>query len=103
MINIRLRGNVTIVENAFGVRSSGLEMEAVINITQDFIIGGSFSYVDAEYKDFISPADGDLSGNRLIYTLETSPQFYAGYEKYFKKIGSLTYKYRLGIPIKNVL
>lgn len=84
----QLRGNILAIENAADVRSFGVEIETAYNITEHLTLGGNLAYTNAKFQNFISPVDGDLSGNRATFTPELSFQIYTGFEKYFTKIGS---------------
>lgn len=84
----QFRQNILSIENAADVRSFGVEIETAYNLSQHLQFGGSFAYTNAKFQNFISPVDGDLSGNRATFTPETSFQIYGGYERYFSKVGS---------------
>lgn len=84
----QLNDFVVVVQNASDVKSVGFEVETAVNLTETFTLGGSFSYIDSEYKNFISSTDGDLSGNRPVYTPKTSFSIFAGFETYINKLGT---------------
>ncbi|WP_312549478.1 TonB-dependent receptor [Massilia sp.] len=42
-----------VTTNAGKAKIKGLELEAIANLTRDFMIAGMYSYIDAEYKEYI--------------------------------------------------
>lgn len=55
--------------NAPKANISGTELELRLKILEGLELSGNYAYLDAEFEDFLSPADGEnLQGNRLLRT-----------------------------------
>lgn len=72
-----------ITENAGKAEIKGFELEVVGLLTDNFEVGGSFAYLDAEYTEFFGTPSvtgtGDFSGNVMRQAPEYSFYVYARY------------------------
>ena len=66
-------GFVTIIENAGESEAQGIEIEATLNVTDDFDIRAAFGYLDAE----ISQIDDGVTGIELGATPALTPKYTA--------------------------
>ncbi|WP_435277111.1 TonB-dependent receptor [Psychrobium sp. nBUS_13] len=66
-------GFVTIIENAGESEAKGIEIEATLNVTDDFDIRAAFGYLDAE----ISQIDDGVTGIELGATPALTPKYTA--------------------------
>tara|TARA_B100001939_G_scaffold337673_1_gene342309 strand:- start:3011 stop:5314 length:2304 start_codon:yes stop_codon:yes gene_type:complete len=72
-----------ITENAGSAEIKGIELEFTALLTEGLEMGGSYSYLDAEYTEFDGTPDvsggGDFSGNRLRQAPEHMLSLYGKY------------------------
>lgn len=69
-----------VTTNAGKAEIKGLELEAVANFTRDFMIAGMYSYIDAEYKEYIA-AGVNVASQRVVQnTPKNSANLRANYD-----------------------
>ena len=67
--------------NSAAATSTGIEIEARLFPAEDWEVGASFGYADAEYDDFIEVLSGaDFSGNQVAGGAETTWSLFARYD-----------------------
>ncbi len=90
-----------VTTNAGKAKIKGAELEAVANLTPNFMIAGMYSYIDAEYKEYFSAGVNVASQRRFQNTPKNSanlrvnydiPFAIAGYNGKWSLIGSASYK-----------
>ncbi|MCD2516144.1 TonB-dependent receptor [Massilia sp. G4R7] len=74
-----------VTTNAGKAKIKGAELEAIANITPNFMIAGMYSYIDAEYKEYIS-AGVNVAAQR---TFQNTP----------KNSANLRFNYDIPMPI----
>ncbi len=74
-----------VTTNAGKAKIKGAELEAVANITPNFMVAGMYSYIDAEYKEYIS-AGVNVASQR---TFQNTP----------KNSANLRFNYDIPLPI----
>lgn len=72
---------VLITQNAADAEITGIELETTVAVTDNFMLQGSFAYLDTEFKDFSAPAgfrppDGGAGGggSRIGNELRNAPE-----------------------------
>ena len=80
--------NVT--TNAAEARDFGCELELQVLPIEKLYFVVNFSYVDAEYEEFINADGKDVSGNRIQNTPEFSTNFAVQYKVPIKQLGFLS-------------
>ncbi|MGG7603331.1 TonB-dependent receptor [Massilia sp. BKSP1R2A-1] len=90
-----------VTTNAGKAEIKGAELEAIANITPNFMIAGMYSYIDAEYKEYIA-AGVNVAGQRTFQNTPKNsanlrfnydiPLPLAGYNGKLSLIGSASYK-----------
>ncbi|MBQ5949527.1 TonB-dependent receptor [Massilia sp. ST3] len=69
-----------VTTNAGKAKIKGVELEAIANLTRDFMIAGMYSYIDAEYKEYIV-AGVNVAGQRTFQnTPKNSANLRANYD-----------------------
>ncbi|MFC5511218.1 TonB-dependent receptor [Massilia jejuensis] len=69
-----------VTTNAGKAKIKGVELEAVANLTRDFMLAGMYSYIDAEYKEYIV-AGVNVAGQRVFQnTPKNSANLRANYD-----------------------
>jgi iron complex outermembrane receptor protein len=69
-----------VTTNAGKAEIKGVELEAIANLTPNFMIAGMYSYIDAEYKEYIS-AGVNVAGQRVFQnTPKNSANLRANYD-----------------------
>jgi iron complex outermembrane receptor protein len=90
-----------VTTNAGKAKIKGAELEAIANLTPNFMIAGMYSYIDAEYKEYISAGVNVASQRTFQNTPKNSanlrvnydiPMPVAGYGGKLSLIGSASYK-----------
>ena len=90
-----------VTTNAGKAKIKGAELEAVANLTPNFMIAGMYSYIDAEYKEYIAAGVNVASQRTFQNTPKNSanlrfnydiPMPVAGYGGKLSLIGSASYK-----------
>ncbi len=85
-----------ITENAGEAELKGVEVEYTILLTEEFEVGGSYAYLDAEYTEFTGTPSvtgtGDFTGNTLRQAPEHSFSSYAKYTLQLEDGSSLSAK-----------
>lgn len=81
-------------KNAFGnagdATLKGAELEVLALLTERLQVGGSYGYLDPEYKKYIDPSGKDLSRNHWAHAPENTVNLFARYEvPDFQGIGNL--------------
>jgi len=74
-----------VTTNAGKAEIKGAELEAIANITPNFMIAGMYSYIDAEYKEYIA-AGVNVAGQR---TFQNTP----------KNSANLRFNYDIALPL----
>lgn len=78
------------IDNAGDATIQGVELEVVAWLNENVTIGGSYGYLDPEYKQFINRAGQDLSNNHWAHSPENTFNAYARFEiPEFQSIGDL--------------
>ena len=90
-----------VTTNAGKAKIKGAELEAIANITPNFMIAGMYSYIDAEYKEYISAGVNVASQRTFQNTPKNSANLrfnydiampLMGYSGKLSLIGSASYK-----------
>ena len=86
---------VASVDNAGKSQSRGFEANFIARLTDQFEIGGSYGYVDAEYQEYIDTVGADRSGERFPFVPEQTYSVSAAYSIPMNNAGlDLVAKYR---------
>jgi iron complex outermembrane receptor protein len=90
-----------VTTNAGKAKIKGAELEAIANLTPNFMIAGMYSYIDAEYQEYIAAGVNVASQRTFQNTPRNSanlrfnydiPMPIAGYNGKWSLIGSASYK-----------
>ncbi|MCC2956318.1 TonB-dependent receptor [Massilia sp. IC2-477] len=90
-----------VTTNAGKAKIKGAELEAIANITPNFMIAGMYSYIDAEYKEYFAGGVNVAAQRTFQNTPRNSanlrfnydiPMAIAGYSGKWSLIGSASYK-----------
>ncbi len=96
------------IENAASASIKGVEMEVVLQATDNLTMQVSLGYLDAEYRDYVADLIGngiatDNSDMRLPFTPKRTASFIAGYTLPFVLEGSLTLRGAVNYKSKHTL
>lgn len=72
---------IVITENAADATSSGLELEFQAVITDNFLLSGTYTYLDTSYDNYLEPNGIDNKGNPLRNAPENSYNIVASYNR----------------------
>jgi iron complex outermembrane receptor protein len=86
---------VNVLTNAESSTIQGVEIEALVKLTEDLTVGAEATYLDAAMDDFKilagDPGEEDLSGNRLPLAPKFSLSTRANYSVSLDELGSLDF------------
>jgi len=81
------------IDNAGDAEMRGLELEVVAWINESLEVGGSYGYLDPEYKTYVNAQGQDLSNNHWAHAPENTFNAYGRYQiPNFQDIGDLAFR-----------
>ena len=70
---------ILVTDNAADAEIKGVELEVLAALTEGLTVGGTYSYLDAEFEDYVTNKGADLAGFKLRRTPEDSFSIFAEY------------------------
>ncbi|HHX81618.1 MAG TPA: TonB-dependent receptor, partial [Pseudomonadaceae bacterium] len=92
-VNQLTPGGQNNIDNAGDATMRGLELEVAAWLTDNIEIGGSYGYLDPEYKSYIDAGGIDLSNNHFAHAPDNTFNAYARFiVPNFQGVGDLTFR-----------